>query len=107
VDDSEILARWLAGETVQGIADRAGLTRQRIAQRVLRAAARSGDDWDQMIATRAARREDRRRTVTADQLRAMLVLHTAGLSQRQIAEIVGVHRATVKKAVEKKLPSDA
>jgi DNA-binding transcriptional regulator LsrR (DeoR family) len=30
----------------------------------------------------------------------MVVLHTAGLSQRQIAEIVGVNRATVRKAVE-------
>lgn len=101
MDDAEILARWLAGESVQGIADRAGLTRQRIAQRVLRAAARSGDDWDQMLATRAARREDRRRTVTDDQRRAIVVLHDAGLSQRQIAEIVEVHRKTVRLAIER------
>ena len=54
MDDAELLARWRAGEPVQAIADAAGVTRQRIAQRVLRAAARSGDDWPAMIGARQA-----------------------------------------------------
>ena len=101
MDDAELLARWRAGEPVQAIADAAGVTRQRIAQRVLRAAARSGDDWPAMIGARQAIVDDRRRTVPDDQRRAIVVLHDAGLSQRQIAEIVEVHRKTVRLAIER------
>jgi len=100
VDDDTALARYRAGEALVTLAAEVGISRQAMARRVMLAAVRAGVEWELVHRDRDRVSATDRRRISDDRQRAILYLHDLGMSLRQIAEAVDVHRATVRKVVE-------